>query len=178
MSLWIVLQCVVNLIPLTLKVPNRKQYSCNKNWHADTHGNKHTHLKPILQNIQASFCFKDFSFWSGFRWHFLYLCMLWMRCIITLFLMARSIECLLSSHVCLHGKVNLIFCGNVLTETVAALYSTISTAAVSVLLLSGGQGWRLHFKWKPWWNSNRKYRQIWAADRALRDTLSFKSHSW
>lgn len=60
----------------------------------------------------------------------------------------------------LHGKVNLIFCRNFLTERAAALYSTISTAAASVLLLSGGQGWRLHFKWKPSWNSNGEYRQI------------------
>lgn len=48
---------------------------------------------------------------------------------------------------------------------------------VSVLLLSGGQGWRLHFKWKPWWNSNGKYRQIWTADQALRDTLFLLIHT-
>lgn len=92
---------------------------------------------------------------------------------ITLFFIAYSVGCLLSSKVRLCGKANLIFEGNFLTERATALYSTISTATVSVLLLSGGQGWLLHFKWKPWWNSNVKYRQIWTTDQALWDTHFF-----
>lgn len=37
-------------------------------------------------------------------------------------------------------------------------------------VLSGGQGQCLHFKWKPWWNSNGMYRQMWTVQRARQDT--------
>lgn len=138
-----------------------------------------THLKHILQNEYrlhfVSRIFLSEVVLGGIS--FICACCEW-GVLSHCFSLHAELNVCFSSQVRLRGKVNLIFCGNVLTETAAALYSTISTAAVSVLLLSGGQGWRLHFKWKPWWNSNRKYRQIWTADRALRDTLSFKSHSW
>lgn len=103
-SMWllkhIVLQCVVNHVQFTQKLSNHKKIHLKKK--------QKTHFAKWKQ---VWFCFKDILSRSGFRWHFLYLCMLWMRCIITLFFTAHPTGCLLSSQVCLHGKVNLIFCG-------------------------------------------------------------------
>lgn len=47
-------------------------------------------IKNVLLNeCRFYFVWRMFLFRSGFRWHFLYPCMLWMRCFITLFCTAH-----------------------------------------------------------------------------------------